>query len=99
MPHLRRGALTGSVTRHGSPHDRPPGHGPVAVEYLWNTFNPGRPSRPSLAGGTNFAIVGATSGTENYRSSSSSSSTRRRMRRSIRRRRCSSSGCFPRSRC
>lgn len=42
-------------------------NGPVAVEYLWNSFNPGDSSfRPSLAGGTNYAIAGGTSGTENY---------------------------------
>jgi phospholipase/lecithinase/hemolysin len=45
-------------------------NGPVAVEYLWNSFNPGDSSfRPSLAaGGTNYAIAGGTSGTENYNS-------------------------------
>ena len=45
-------------------------NGPVAVEYLWNSYNPGNPGRfrPSLAGGTNFAIGGSTSGLENYNS-------------------------------
>jgi phospholipase/lecithinase/hemolysin len=44
-------------------------NGPVAVEYLWNAFNPGNPSfRPSLVpeGGTNFALGGATTGNENF---------------------------------
>ena len=43
-------------------------NGPVAVEYLWNAYNPGNPGgfKPSLAGGTNYAIGGATSGVENY---------------------------------
>jgi len=41
-------------------------NGPVAVEYLWNGFNPADSSfRPSLLGGTNFAVTGATSGLEN----------------------------------
>lgn len=41
-------------------------NGPVAVEYLWNRFNPGNNSfLPSLKGGTNFAVTGATSGVEN----------------------------------
>jgi len=42
-------------------------NGPVAVEYLWNSFNPGNTSfKPSLAGGTNYAIGGATTGLESY---------------------------------
>ena len=43
-------------------------NGPVAVEYLWNAYNPGNPGgfKPSLAGGTNYAIGGATSGLQNY---------------------------------
>ncbi len=50
-------------------------NGPTSVEYLWNRFNPGdpfyspgnptAPFRPSLAGGTNFAIGGASSGVGN----------------------------------
>jgi phospholipase/lecithinase/hemolysin len=44
-------------------------NGPVAVEYLWQAYNPGSTSfAPSLAGGTNYAIGGATSGVENYNS-------------------------------
>ncbi len=41
-------------------------NGPTAVEDLWNRFNRGDNSfRPSLAGGTNYAVLGATSGTAN----------------------------------
>lgn len=44
-------------------------NGPVAVEYLWQAYNPGSTSfTPSLAAGTNYAIGGATSGVENYNS-------------------------------
>ena len=45
-------------------------NGPVAVEYLWNLYNPSKPFalKPSLSGGTNYAIGGATTGTENYNS-------------------------------
>ena len=41
-------------------------NGPVAVEYLWQIFNPGNNSfKPSLRGGTNYAILGATTGKKN----------------------------------
>lgn len=50
-------------------------NGPTSVEYLWNRFNPSdpfysasnpsAPFRPSLAGGTNYAIGGASSGVGN----------------------------------
>ncbi len=44
-------------------------NGPVAVEYLWNHYNPGDTSfKPSLAGGTNYAIGGATTGLASYNS-------------------------------
>ncbi|MBL8397174.1 MAG: PEP-CTERM sorting domain-containing protein [Candidatus Accumulibacter sp.] len=44
-------------------------NGPVAVEQLWQRYNPGDTSfRPSLAGGTNYAIGGSTSGLESYNS-------------------------------
>jgi len=46
-------------------------NGPVAVEYLWQAYNPdpGDPTfTPSLAGGTNHAIGGATTGMANYNS-------------------------------
>jgi phospholipase/lecithinase/hemolysin len=40
-------------------------NGPVAVEQLWQRFNPGDTSfRPSLAGGTNYALFGSTTGLE-----------------------------------
>jgi phospholipase/lecithinase/hemolysin len=42
-------------------------NGPVAVERLWQRFNPGDSSfKPSLAGGTNYAIGGATTGQQSY---------------------------------
>src|SRR5882672_4728589 len=43
-------------------------NGPVAVEYLWNLYNPGNPGglKPSLAGGTDYAMGGATTGIQNY---------------------------------
>ncbi|MEA5443151.1 SGNH/GDSL hydrolase family protein [Cyanobium gracile] len=50
-------------------------NGPTSVEYLWNRFNrsdpfyslstPLAPFRPSLAGGTNYAIGGASTGVGN----------------------------------
>jgi len=41
-------------------------NGPVAVEYLWKIFNPSDNSfKPSLSGGTNYAILGATTGKKN----------------------------------
>jgi phospholipase/lecithinase/hemolysin len=41
-------------------------NGPVAVEYLWQNFNPGDNTfLPSRSGGTNYAVLGATTGTEN----------------------------------
>jgi phospholipase/lecithinase/hemolysin len=41
-------------------------NGPVAVEQLWRLYNPTGPAlKPSLAGGTNFALVGATTGKAN----------------------------------
>lgn len=46
-------------------------NGPVAVEYLWNSYNPGDTSfKPSLSpgGGTNYAIGGATTGLASYNS-------------------------------
>jgi phospholipase/lecithinase/hemolysin len=43
-------------------------NGPVAAQYLWDSYNPGNPGGfiPSLAGGTNYAIGGATTGTVNF---------------------------------
>lgn len=45
-------------------------NGLTAVEYLWRSYNPGNPGgfAPSLDGGTNYAIGGATTGTANYNS-------------------------------
>lgn len=38
-------------------------NGPVAVEQLWSLYNPSAPPlKPSLAGGTNYAFNGATTG-------------------------------------
>ncbi|MFN9645380.1 MAG: SGNH/GDSL hydrolase family protein [Cyanobacteriota bacterium] len=61
---------SGSLTGGGLPP--PPyfqnrfSNGKVAVEYLWDNFNPGTPTfKPSLQGGTNYAIGGATTGQEN----------------------------------
>ncbi len=40
-------------------------NGPVAVEQLWSLYNPAAPPlKPSLAGGTNYAVSGATTGRE-----------------------------------
>lgn len=49
-------------------------NGPVAVQYLWDLFNPGNPGalKPSLAGGTDYAIGGATTGSANFNSVSAS---------------------------
>ena len=42
-------------------------NGLVAAEYLWQAFNPGDSTfTASLAGGTNYAIGGATTGSENF---------------------------------
>ena len=45
-------------------------NGPVAVQYLWNRYNPGNRGgfTPSLAGGTNYAIGGATTGLASFNS-------------------------------
>jgi len=48
-------------------------NGPVAVEYLWELYNPGTlgtPAglQPSLGGGTNYAIGGATTGVQSFNS-------------------------------
>ncbi len=47
-------------------------NGPVAVEYLWRSYNGNLPFRPSLAGGTNYAIGGATTGVDNFNAISQS---------------------------
>lgn len=44
-------------------------NGPVSSEYLWEILNPGDDSfAPSLDGGTNYAIGGATSGDKSFQS-------------------------------
>ncbi len=49
------------------PYDRRYSNGPVAAEYLWQRYNPGSTTfKPSLGGGTNYAIGGATTGLDNY---------------------------------
>jgi phospholipase/lecithinase/hemolysin len=63
------GALTGGSFPTSPPYSgNRYSNGPVAVEYLWQAFNPDNNSfRPSLtAGGTNFALGGATTGNENF---------------------------------
>lgn len=61
------GVLTGGLFTPSPPYSgNRASNGPVAVEQLWQLFNPGDTSfKPSLQGGTNYAIVGATSGKEN----------------------------------
>ena len=41
-------------------------NGPTAVERLWNLYNTDGGLTPSLAGGTNFAVGGATTGSGNF---------------------------------
>jgi phospholipase/lecithinase/hemolysin len=41
-------------------------NGPTAVEYLWSQLGIAGALLPSLAGGTNFAVGGATTGTESF---------------------------------
>ena len=41
-------------------------NGPTTVEHLWNLYNTDGGLHPSLAGGTNFAVGGATTGTGNF---------------------------------
>ena len=73
---VSRAATGGAFTFPPSPYyNGQYSNGPVAVEYLWNSYNPGNTSfKPSLApgGGTNYAIGGATTGLESYNSVSPS---------------------------
>ena len=71
---VSQAATGGTVTFPPSPYyNGQYSNGPVAVEYLWNSYNPGDTSfKPSLAGGTNYAIGGATTGLASYNSVSSS---------------------------
>ncbi|EXI91732.1 MAG: Phosphatidylcholine-sterol acyltransferase precursor [Candidatus Accumulibacter sp. BA-94] len=63
---LSDGGNSGLIT--GGAYPPPPyynnqySNGPVAVEYLWQSYNGNVPFAPSLAGGTNYAVGGATSG-------------------------------------
>ena len=60
------GLLTGGQFTPSPYYQNRASNGPVAVEYLWQMFNPGNTSfRSSLDGGTNYAVIGATSGAEN----------------------------------
>jgi len=61
------GVLTGGLFTPSPPYaGNRASNGPVAVEQLWQLFNPGDTNfKPSLQGGTNYAILGATSGKEN----------------------------------
>lgn len=65
---LSQAATGGTVTFPPPPYyDGHYSNGPVAVEYLWNMYNPGNTSfGPSQAGGTNYAVGGATTGLESY---------------------------------
>lgn len=73
---LSDGGNSGLLTQQGAGVVFPPDpyaggrytNGPTAVEYLWNGYNPGNPGgfTPSLAGGTNYAIGGSTTGVQNY---------------------------------
>ena len=67
---VSRAATGGTNTYPPSPYyNGQYSNGPVAVEYLWNSYNPGDTSfKPSLAGGTNYAIGGATTGLASYNS-------------------------------
>jgi phospholipase/lecithinase/hemolysin len=61
------GGLTGGLFTPSPPYaGNRASNGPVAVEQLWQLFNPGDTNfKPSSQGGTNYAILGATSGKEN----------------------------------
>ena len=60
------GLLTGGLFTPAPYVGNRASNGPVAVEYLWKMFNPGNNSfKPSLNGGTNYAILGATTGKKN----------------------------------
>ena len=60
------GLLTGGLYAPPPYYQNRASNGKVAVEYLWQSFNPGNNTfRPSLNGGTNYAVLGATTGSEN----------------------------------
>ena len=65
------GLLTKGIPPYISGFPPPPyangraSNGPVAVEQLWSLYNPSAPAlQPSRAGGTNYAVNGATTGKE-----------------------------------
>jgi phospholipase/lecithinase/hemolysin len=64
---LSDGGNAGLIT--GGAYPPPPyynnqfSNGPVAVQYLWQSYNGNTPFMPSLAGGSNYAVGGATTGT------------------------------------
>jgi phospholipase/lecithinase/hemolysin len=68
---IRSRSMTGGVVTWPPPpyYNGQFSNGPVAVEYLWKAYNPSDNSfKPSLAGGTNYSIGGATSGLSSYAS-------------------------------
>lgn len=66
---VSRAATGGSITYPPSPYyNGQYSNGPVAVEYLWQSYNGSASFAPSLAGGTNYAIGGATTGLESFNS-------------------------------
>ncbi|WP_341645165.1 SGNH/GDSL hydrolase family protein [Thauera sp. SDU_THAU2] len=57
-------ALSGGIWPASPPYAEQFSNGPTAAEYLAGRL--GIDLRPSVAGGTNFAVGGATTGTQNY---------------------------------
>lgn len=57
------GVITGGTYPPAPYYNNQFSNGPVAVEYLWQSYNGNAPFAPSLAGGTNYAVGGATTGT------------------------------------
>jgi len=69
---VSQAATNGAYTYPPSPYyNGQYSNGPVAVEYLWRSYNGNAPFIPSLAGGTNYAIGGATTGVDNFNAISS----------------------------
>src|SRR5688572_11111179 len=77
---LSDGGNSGLLTQAGAGVVFPPSpyvggrytNGPTAVERLWNLYNTDGGLRPSLGGGTNFAIGGSTTGLESFNEITSS---------------------------
>ncbi len=64
---VSQAATNGAYTYPPAPYyNGQSSNGPVAVEYLWRSYNGNAPFTPSLAGGTNYAIGGATTGKDNF---------------------------------